>query len=164
MMLQRRDRSGNPRLRTVHIAPDGEPRNYHSGLQRVTVVPLSIKRRHNRRLLTPPPGEPSVMGTGGLDEPMIKTLGKAFYWQRLLDEGRYASARELARALKLEAGWVAEVLRLTLLAPDIVEAVLNGTQPRPLNLHVLRGREDALPREWARQREMLGFGPSRPLG
>jgi hypothetical protein len=63
----------------------------------------------------------------------------------------------LARALKLEPGWVAEVLRLTLLAPDIVEAILNGRQPRPLSLQTLRGPHDLLPRDWVEQRRVLGF-------
>ena len=44
---------------------------------------------------------------------MIRTIGKAFYWQKLLDSGEVANATDLARQLKLEPGWVAEVLRLT---------------------------------------------------
>ena len=88
---------------------------------------------------------------------MIKTLGKAFYWQRLLDEGKYATTTDLARALKLETGWVAEVLRMANLAPDIVEAILEGTQPRHLNLHTIRGRQESLPREWEEQKKMFAF-------
>ncbi|MFZ5557218.1 MAG: hypothetical protein ACOZDY_10945, partial [Pseudomonadota bacterium] len=105
--------------------------------------------------------ESAAATAGGLDAPMIKTLGKAFYWKRLLEEGRYPTTTDLARALKLEPGWVAEVLRLTLLAPDIVEAILDGRQPRHLNLQTLRGRHDLLPRDWAEQREVLGFAPAR---
>jgi hypothetical protein len=52
---------------------------------------------------------------------------------------------------------VAEVLRLTTLAPDIIESVLDGRQPRDLNLHTLRGRRDQLPRDWGEQRKALGF-------
>lgn len=147
----------NLRRRAVRVETTGEVREYVSGPQRVTVVPLTIRRRHNRKLLSPPPGEHSAVGPGNLDAPMIKTLGKAFYWQRLLQEGEYDSGNELARALKLEPGWVAEVLRLTLLAPDIVEAILAGQQPRHLNLQTLRGRAESLPREWARQLLEFGF-------
>lgn len=85
-------------------------------------MPLSIRRRQNRKLFTPPAGEVSALGTGGLDGPRIKTWGKTFHWQNLLDDGRYSSGNALARALKLEPGWVAEVLRMTMLAPDIVES------------------------------------------
>lgn len=147
----------NPRRRVVRIELSGEARNYVSGQQRVTVVPLTIRRRRNRTLLSPPAGSSSVLGCGGPDLPMIKTVSKAFYWQRLLEHGRYATTTELARALKLEPGWVAEVLRLTLLAPDIVEAIIEGRQPRHLNLQILRGRNDLLPRDWTEQRTALGF-------
>lgn len=149
--------ANNPRRRAVRVEVEGEARNYVSGQQRVTVVPLTIRRRRNRTLLSPPPGSSSALGSGGPDLPMIKTLGKAFHWQRLLDQGRYATTTDLARALKLETGWVAEVLRLTLLAPDIVEAIVDGRQPRHLSLQTLRGRNDLLPRNWAEQRQALGF-------
>ena len=150
-------KADNPRLRMVRIDIGGDARNYTTGQQRVTVVPLTIRRKQNRKVMIPPTGDDSVLGTGGHDLPMIRMLGKAFYWQRLLDEGRYPTANDLARSLKLEPGWVAEVLRLTTLAPDIIESVLDGRQPRDLNLHTLRGRRDQLPRDWGEQRKALGF-------
>ncbi len=150
-------KADNPRLRMVRIDIGGDARNYTTGQQRVTVVPLTIRRKQNRKVMIPPAGDDSVLGTGGHDLPMIRMLGKAFYWQRLLDEGRYPTANDLARSLKLEPGWVAEVLRLTTLAPDIIDSVLDGRQPRDLNLHTLRGRRDQLPRDWGEQRQALGF-------
>lgn len=148
--------SVNPRKRTVHIEVGVDARSYVSDGQRVTLVPLTIKRRQNRKLLIPPTPD-AAAATGGFDVPMIKTLGKAFYWKRLIDDGTYLTTSELARALKLEPGWAAEVLRMTMLAPDIVEAIFEGRQPRQLNLHTLRGREDLLPRDWGEQRRLLGF-------
>ena len=148
--------TANPRKRTVHIEVGTDARSYISGGQRVTLVPLTIKHRQNRKLLIPP--APDATGAaGGFDAPMIKTLGKAFYWKRLIDEGVYPTTADLARALKVETGWAAEVLRMTMLAPDIVEAIFEGRQPRHLNLHTLRGRQDLLPRDWAEQRRLLGF-------
>ena len=88
---------------------------------------------------------------------MIKTLGKGFYWQKLLDEGRYPHVGDLARKQKLERGWISEILRMTLLAPDIITAIVEGRQPRHINLHALRGRIDVIPRDWNEQRRMLGF-------
>lgn len=149
----------NPRLRVVRVETGGAPRSYVSNGQRVTLVPLAIKRRQHRKLLIPPSPTSGHAFAGGVDESMIKTLGKAFHWKRLLDEGRYPNATDLATGLRLEPGWVAEVLRLTQLAPDIVEAILHGRQPRHLNLHALRGRQDVLPRDWAAQRRLLGFPP-----
>ena len=148
--------TANPRKRVVHIEVGTDARSYVSGGQRVTLVPLTIKHRQNRKLLIPP--SPDATGTaGGFDAPMIKTLGKSFYWKRLIDEGVYPTTADLARALKVETGWAAEVLRMTMLAPDIVEAIFEGRQPRHLNLHTLRGRQDLLPRDWGEQRRLLGF-------
>ena len=72
--------------------------------------------------------------------------------------GEVANASELARSLKLEVGWVCEVLRMTRLAPDIIRAILDGRQPRHLNLHAMRGRQGEVPLDWDEQREMFGFG------
>ena len=151
------DPTPNSRRRAIRVEVGNDARSYVSDGQRVTLVPLTIKRRQNRKLLIPPTPESAAATTGGLDAPMIKTLGKAFYWKRLIDEGVYPTTADLARALKLEPGWAAEVLRMTMLAPDIVEAIFEGRQPRHLNLHTLRGRQDLLPREWAEQRRLLGF-------
>ena len=68
-----------------------------------------------------------------------------------------ANATELARQLRLEPGWVAEVLRLTRLAPDIVQAILDGRQPRHLNLHAVRGLQAEVPVAWEEQRVLFGF-------
>ena len=148
---------GNPRLRSVRIDVDGKSCQFMTDSQRVTMIPLKIRRKQNRKLLTPPSGTMSNVMSGGVDIPMIKTLGKAFYWQRLLEDGKYATATDLARAFNLEPGWVAEVLRMTILAPDIVEAILEGVQPRHLNLQTIRGRHEPLPRDWKEQKKMLAF-------
>ena len=146
-----------PKLRNVHIEIGQDARNYVTGEKRVTMVPLTIRRKQNRKVMTPPPGEQSALGSGGEDIPMIRTLGKAFYWQKLLDQGDFATIRDLSRAMKLEHGWVAEILRMTTLAPDIIEAILDGQQPRHLNLQTLRGRHEPLPRDWQEQRKLFGF-------
>ncbi len=148
--------TANPRRLTVRIEIGAEARSYVSDGQRVTLVPLTIRRRQNRKLLILPAHEIADR-VSGFDVPMIKTLGKAFYWKRLIDEGIYPTTTDLAHAVKLEPGWVAEVLRMTMLAPDIVEAIFAGRQPRHLNLHTLRGRPEQLPRDWAEQRRLLGF-------
>jgi hypothetical protein len=147
----------NPRLRSIKVEPLGEARSFVTGAQRVTLVPLSIRRKHNRKLMIPPPGANCALSTGHHDLPMIRTLGKAFYWQKLLDDGRFESIAEMAKYFDLEAGWMAEVIRMTTLAPDIIEAVLEGRQPRQLDLQRLRGRTSQLPREWSAQRKVFGF-------
>jgi len=59
---------------------------------------------------------------------LVKALAREFQWKTMLDEGRYASVRELADGEGVRSSYVAETLRLTLLAPDIVEAIPNGQQ------------------------------------
>ncbi len=143
--------------RKVEITMTGEARQFDAGGRSVTFVPLSIKRRSYSKVLVPPPGSKSVRIKSSFDLPLIRTLGKAYYWQRLLDTGTVTNATELARQLRLEPGWIAEVLRLTRLAPDIVQAILDGRQPRHLNLHAVRGRQAEVPVDWHEQRVLFGF-------
>lgn len=141
----------------VEITVSGDARRFEAGGRSVTFVPLSIKRRRYSKVLVPPPGNSSAQVKSSYDLPMIRTLGKAYYWQKLLDTGKVANVAELARQLRLEPGWVAEVLRLTRLAPDIVQAILEGRQPRHLNLHAVRGRQAEVPVVWQEQRVIFGF-------
>lgn len=146
-----------PQRCKIEISVSGPSREYQSQGSAVTFVPLTIKRRHTRKLLIAPPGQEDAKVRSSFDLPMIRTIGKAFYWQKLLDSGEVANATDLAQQLKLEPGWVAEVLRLTRLAPDIVQAILDGRQPRHLNLHAIRGRQADVPVDWEEQRRLLGF-------
>ncbi len=148
-----------PAQRKVEITPSGNAHQFEVDGRSVTFVPLAIKRRHYSKVLVPPPGTTSAKIKSSFDLPLIRTLGKAFYWQRLLDSGEVANATELARRFKLEPGWVAEVLRMTLLAPDIVQAIIDGRQPRQLNLHAVRGRQAEVPVGWEEQRCLLGIVP-----
>lgn len=148
----------------IEIKESGTPRQYEINGQAATFVPLSIKRRHISKVLIPPVGSEATTFKASLDLPLIRTLGKAFYWQSLLDSGEVANASDLAKQLKLEPGWVSEVLRMTLLAPDIVQAVLEGRQPRNLNLQTMRGRISDIPLIWADQRRIFGFSLHHRFG
>ncbi len=77
----------------------------------------------------------------------------------MLDDGRYGSVSELAAAEKPDRGYLGRILMLTQLAPDIVEAVLNGRQPAELGVHVLR---EGVPVEWGEQRKALRRQPRCP--
>ena len=78
-------------------------------------------------------------------EPLITALARAFHWQELVDSGKYASISDLAGALGLDRSYVGRMMRLTLLAPDIVEAIVNGREPSGLSLERLVRR---MPVEW----------------
>jgi len=122
----------------------------------VTVmVPMTIRRRGGRKQIIGPDGVPVRDGedapgaaTTRGDPTLVKALARAFRWRRLLEEGRYASVRELAAAEKINSSYVSRLLRLTLLAPDLVEAVLAGRQPGVMTLPVLM---EPFPVAWERQ-------------
>ena len=65
---------------------------------------------------------------------MVKALARAFRWRRMLDEGVHATIEDLARAKGVAPSYVSRVLRLTLLAPEIVEAIPDGRQPPGVQL------------------------------
>ncbi|MCA1947873.1 MAG: hypothetical protein LDL55_07120 [Armatimonadetes bacterium] len=88
------------------------------------------------------------------DPALIKALARAFRYQRLLDERRYASISEMAAAERIERGSLGCLLRLTLLAPGIVQAILDGQQPEEVTLPRLMG---SFPTTWAEQRTALEF-------
>jgi hypothetical protein len=86
------------------------------------------------------------------DETLIRALARAHRWKRLLDEGRYRSAGDLAEAEGVTRSFVNRLLRLTLLAPDIQEAIIDGHQPKGMQLEELMG---TMPTEWTRQQRHL---------
>jgi hypothetical protein len=65
---------------------------------------------------------------------MVKAVARAFRWRRLLETGTWATVEEIAEAESINSSYVARVLRLTLLAPDTVEAILDGRQPPDMTL------------------------------
>jgi hypothetical protein len=126
-------------------------------------VPLRIRRRPGRKTVVTPvvDGLPTRTTTCA-DPALLKALARAFRYQRMLDDGRYASISEMAAAEKLDRGYLGRLLQLTLLAPDIVEAILSGHDNGALALPRLL---EALPTSWSEQRAMLGVEPtsSRPF-
>ena len=102
----------------------------------VTVrVPLAMRWRPGRKTVVTPlrEGAEAVLPARA-DPALVKALARAFRYQRLLDEGRYASISEMAAAERIDRGYLGRVLQLTLLAPDIVEAIVDGRQSAELAL------------------------------
>jgi hypothetical protein len=69
-----------------------------------------------------------------IDNTMIKAIARAFRWQKLLENGTYGCLEEIAKAEKIGASFVSRIIRLASLAPDIVDAILDGKQPTQLTL------------------------------
>ena len=108
-------------------------------------VPFRIVKRGGRKGMQLPGGASQPCRK---DKPLVKGLARAFRWKRMLDSGELASISELAEMEGIAFTYMARLLRLTLLAPDIVEAILDGRQRPELTLaRVL----EPFPVEWSRQ-------------
>jgi hypothetical protein len=121
------------------------------GTTLVVRIPMRFPRRGGRkRLVTPdgseitPTAKPQAAGT------LVKALARAWRWQKLLEEGQFATLAELADAGRIGHSYVCRVLRLTLLAPDIVERILDG-RPTAGLAQLLK----PFPVDWGRQRDQL---------
>jgi len=119
------------------------------------VVPMTIRRRGGRKQIIGPDGaavrageEVTGVATTRGDPTLVKALARAFRWRRMLEEGRYVSVRELAKAEGVNRTYIGRLLNLTLLAPDLVEAILDGRQPQGMTLP---GLMEAFPVECKRQ-------------
>src|SRR3712207_4807562 len=88
-------------------------------------APLAVRNRGGRKRVVAPGGATN-RGPSAVDTRLVKTLARVFRYQRRLDEGRYASISETALVERIERGYLGSLLQLTLLAPDIGEAVLEG--------------------------------------
>src|SRR4051794_18424878 len=120
------------------------------------------RARPGRKTTVTPDGQAHAPTRVRSDPALVKALARAFRWQRLLDEGRYGSITEMARAEKIERGFLGRILRLALLAPDLVEAMLNGTQGRELSLP---GLLEGVPVVWSEQGRVAQSetrGPEQP--
>ena len=118
--------------------------------QTVTVtVPFAIRKRGGRKLVITPDGTTAAPITRArVDSALLKALARGFRWRRLLETGDYATIEEIAEAENINPSYISRVLRMTLLAPDIVETVLAGKQPEGLTM--ARAMQ-SFPEEWSKQ-------------
>ena len=92
---------------------------------------------------------------------MVKAIARAFCWREMLENGTHATIAEIAAAKKINESYIGRVLRLTLLAPDVVEAILNGRQPAEVTLGVLMR---PFPVGWRAQQAEILSQAVRPPG
>jgi len=112
-------------------------------------VPFRIVKRGGRKEMRLPDGAAQPRKP---DSTLVKALARAFRWKRMLESGEFATIAELAEGEGIASSYMTRVLRLTLLAPDIVEAILDGKQGPGVTLaRVL----EPFPLEWEAQRWLL---------
>lgn len=116
-------------------------------------VPMTFKKRGGRKVIVLPDGtqgNPAPKAT--IDNAMVKAIARAFRWQKLLEDGTYGCLDEIAKAERIGPSFVSRVIRLALLAPNIVDAILDGRQPAYLTLKDLMGPFSV---EWKTQRSVF---------
>jgi hypothetical protein len=112
-------------------------------------IPLQLRKRGGRKLMLAPDGTSTwVPQRARVDSAMVKAIARAYRWRRMLEQGEHASITELAAAEKINQSYVCRVLRLTLLAPVLVEAILDGRHPSKLQLRTLL---KPFPSDWTAQ-------------
>jgi hypothetical protein len=123
------------------------------GTTMIVTIPMTWKRRGGRKVIIAPDGGDAWAPTKPRpDETLIRALARAHRWKRLLEEGTYRSAQEIAEAESITRSFVNRLLRLTLLAPDIQGSILDGQQPKGMQLLELA---TAMPSEWGEQRKAI---------
>ncbi|WP_083868415.1 hypothetical protein [Bartonella queenslandensis] len=119
-------------------------------------VPIQIKRCGGKKMLILPEGcqMPQPHEAPKQDETLVTALAKAYYWQKLIDMGRYKSIDDMSRQRNINASYISRILRLNQLAPQIKKAILDGTQPRQLTLQDM---QTPFPDLWEDQLKHFGF-------
>ncbi|MDR7095815.1 LacI family transcriptional regulator [Hydrogenophaga laconesensis] len=145
----------------------GDPVTYQTplpagGVQMETFLPWTLVRRGlKKQVITPLDAPQEFLDEArreqqvrelAQDTPLIRALGLAHHWQRLLDEGRFTSITEIAEAEGLDLGRASRIARLAQLAPAIVEACATGTSSG-VTLESVSRR--AIPQRWDEQHERL---------
>ena len=117
--------------------------------QMLTVhIPLTVRRRGGRKVVIAPDGtEAPVIAAARIDSTLVKALARAFRWRRMLESEVVSTVGEIAVREKINKSYVSRVLRLTLLAPNIVELILDGRQAPAMTLP---GLMEPFPVEWKR--------------
>jgi len=116
-------------------------------------VPACFHRRAGRKEIILPRDVHGESGEPRRNDEMAVTIARAHEWRRLLEEGPFRTLSDLARAQGVDEAYVRRMLRLTLLAPNIIEAILLGSEPSGLSLCALM----RAPAGWDEQRRVLGF-------
>lgn len=116
----------------------------------VTVhIPFRLVKRGGRKEMHLPDGSSSQRK---MDNTLVKALARAFRWKRMLESGEFTTIAELAECEGIAPSYMTRVLRLTLLAPNLVESIVDGTQASEVTLaHML----EPFPLDWKTQRPLI---------
>ena len=136
-------------------APVARERRDGGQVKLSSFIPLKIRKRGASKVVVRPNGQAEAAGKVSTQhgQPLLVALTRVFYWQQLLDDGVVSSDSEIAQLEGLHHATVNELLRLTLLEPAIIQAILAGKQPRCMSL--LWFQRNPLPTGWGKQRAVV---------
>jgi hypothetical protein len=133
-----------------------EPKIKSDGRTITVRVPISIRKRGGRKVVLAPDGsvcDARSLFSEQIDNAMVKAIARAFRWREMLENGTYETIKEIAEGEKIAETYVGRVIRLNLLAPDVIELILAGRQSPDITLPALMQR---FPPEWTDQRRFFG--------
>ena len=119
-------------------------------------IPMRIRRMRGRKMIFAPQALDGEVpdSLSEVQAALVQALGRAFSWSDAIENGEFGSVSDLAKDLDMDNSYVVRILKLTTLAPDIIEAILNGEEPAGLSLaRLIR----TFPMDWERQRIHFGF-------
>jgi hypothetical protein len=118
-------------------------------------IPMLLRRMRGRKQVIAPKAldEEIPEAAEPIQAAVVQALARAFSWAEILEIGQVKSISELAHNLEVDGSYVTRILKLTTLAPDIVEAIINGEEPDGLSLAKLIR---SFPEEWREQRRLFG--------
>jgi hypothetical protein len=138
---------------TMKVGQFGRPMLSKDGRTITVHIPLTLRHQGGRKqVVTPAGATPWIATPPRIDNTLVKAIVRAHRWRDMLESGDYATVRDLAKAEAINESYLGRVLRLTLLAPKIIEAILEGKQPATLELDDLM---QLFPIEWDKQVETL---------
>jgi hypothetical protein len=141
---------------TIQVGQFGRPTLSKDGRTIIVHIPITLRHQGGRKqVVTPAGATPWVPARTRVDSTLVKAIVRAHRWRDMLESGDYATLRDLAKAETINESYLGRVLRPTLLAPEIIEAILEGKQPATLELDDLMKQ---FPVEWDRQLGSLTEG------
>jgi hypothetical protein len=134
---------------TMQVGQFGRPMLSADGRTITVHIPITMRHQGGRKqVVTPAGATPWIPTPPRTDNTLVKAIVRAHRWRDMLESGDYATARDLAKAEAINESYLGRVLRLTLLSPSVIEAILEGRQPNTLELDDLLKQ---FPIEWDRQ-------------
>ena len=138
---------------TMHAGQFGRPTLSKDGRTITVHIPITLRHQGGRKqVVTPPGAAPWIPTPSRVDNTIVKAIVRAHRWRDMLESGRYATVRDLAKAEAINESYLGRILRLTLLSPTLTEAILEGKQPAALELDDLLKQFTV---EWDKQLETL---------